>query len=58
MASGGTMSFPTLSDEEIINLCKEVVGAEIPITEVTLRNPTMGMCRLMPPHPPMAKVDS
>ena len=42
MAASGTMSFPTLSDEEIINFCKEVVDAEIPITPAALRNPTKG----------------
>ena len=43
MAASGTMSFATLSDEEIINFCKEVVDAEIPITPAALRNPTKGM---------------
>ena len=39
-ASSGTMSFPALPDEEIINFCKEVVDVEIPITPAAPRDPT------------------
>ena len=46
MAGGGTMSFPTLSEEELLNLCCELSGAEVPITLASLRNPTMGTSTL------------
>ncbi|KAF0311845.1 Kinetochore protein Nuf2-B [Amphibalanus amphitrite] len=40
MASGSSMSFPTLSEEELINLGKEMLGPESPITLAALRSPT------------------
>ncbi|XP_037083733.1 trichohyalin-like [Pollicipes pollicipes] len=36
-----SLSFPTLSDEDLIRLCTDVVGHDIPVTPAALKKPTM-----------------